>query len=338
MTTKAQITANRTNAQKSTGPKTPQGKAAASQNSIKHGLLARQNVIMSESQEEFDLHRDLLLEELAPATPMESILADRIVSLSWRLKRTETIHTQTFDALDERNDNNPLAHLTKAFLPKPPKRDPALPELDLTLGRLVIKDFSNSRVLNRLLMYERRIESSLYKAMHELQKLKLIKNINTQHEASMNNDLELLPINGSLRGQAESTGATPALSEVEGSEVEGSEVEGNKNMRNEPNLQNAQKNLTSFPTSNYGKLRRRRRPKNEPKTNPISPKTNPICDPTSSKQQYYAAQATTLLCVASYSLEMTPIDSISTRYSGLPNCAPKTELTGGLSIKNGAYF
>ncbi len=46
----------------------------------------------------------------------------------------------------------------------------------------------------------------------------------------------------------------------------------------------------------------------------------------------------TLLSVASYSLEMTPIDSISTRYSGLPNCAPKTELTGGLSIKNGAYF
>ena len=87
MTTKAQITANRTNAQKSTGPRTNQGKAAASQNSVKHGLLARSNVIMSESQEEFDLHRDLLLEELAPATPMESILAERIVSLSWRLAR-----------------------------------------------------------------------------------------------------------------------------------------------------------------------------------------------------------------------------------------------------------
>jgi len=77
MTTKAQTHANRQNAQKSTGPKTPQGKAAASQNSIKHGLLARKNVIMSENQEEFDLHRDLLLEELAPATPMQSMLAER---------------------------------------------------------------------------------------------------------------------------------------------------------------------------------------------------------------------------------------------------------------------
>ncbi len=47
---------------------------------------------------------------------------------------------------------------------------------------------------------------------------------------------------------------------------------------------------------------------------------------------------TALPSAASYSLETTPIDSISTRYSGLPNCAPKTELTGGLSIKNGAYF
>ncbi len=86
---------------------------------------------------------------------MESMLAERVVSLSWRLKRTETIQNQAIDALDERTKNNPLAQLANSFLPKhlqPPKKDPTVPELDLTLGRLVIKDFSNSRVLDRLLM------------------------------------------------------------------------------------------------------------------------------------------------------------------------------------------
>jgi hypothetical protein len=45
MASVAQIQANRSNAQKSTGPRTPQGKATASQNAVKHGLLAEQVVI-----------------------------------------------------------------------------------------------------------------------------------------------------------------------------------------------------------------------------------------------------------------------------------------------------
>ncbi len=40
MTTQAQIEANRKNAQKSTGPKSRQGKDTVSQNAVKHGLCA----------------------------------------------------------------------------------------------------------------------------------------------------------------------------------------------------------------------------------------------------------------------------------------------------------
>jgi hypothetical protein len=39
-TTEAQINANRENAQKSTGPRTAEGKAASSRNGLKHGLRA----------------------------------------------------------------------------------------------------------------------------------------------------------------------------------------------------------------------------------------------------------------------------------------------------------
>ena len=50
MSTEAQIQANRRNCQKSTGPRTPKGKAIVSRNALKHGLLARHNVIFSLSK------------------------------------------------------------------------------------------------------------------------------------------------------------------------------------------------------------------------------------------------------------------------------------------------
>ena len=100
MATKSQILANKLNAQKSTGPRTPEGKAAVSQNALKHGLTAQQTVISSESHSDFELHREQILSELAPVTAMESILAQRIVSLSWRLKRAELIQNQSINALN----------------------------------------------------------------------------------------------------------------------------------------------------------------------------------------------------------------------------------------------
>jgi len=59
MTTETQIITNRRNTLKSTGPRTPKGKAAVSQNAVKHGLSARSAVISSESQADFDLYHGI---------------------------------------------------------------------------------------------------------------------------------------------------------------------------------------------------------------------------------------------------------------------------------------
>ena len=186
MTTEAQILANHRNAQNSTGPRSRQGKAAVSQNAFKHGLLARQTVISSENQADFDLYRDRMLTELAPASPMESMLSERIVILSWRLKRVGRIQNQTIDALNADNTSSPLAKLTKSLLFKNHDQSQDVPSTsaaDLALGRMAIKDFSNARVLDRLLMYERRIEHSLYKTLLELQRLHLIRNLDNPNAA-----------------------------------------------------------------------------------------------------------------------------------------------------------
>jgi hypothetical protein len=184
MTSEAQILANRRNAQKSTGPRTPLGKAAVSQNAVKHGLLARHDVISSESQADFDLYRQRLLDELDPASPMESMLAERVISLSWRLKRIVRIQNQVIDALNADNTSSPLAKLTQSLLLKSSLS--AAGGTNLALGRMAIKDFANARVLDRLLMYERRTENSLYKTLLELQRLNLIRKMNAGSEMPFN--------------------------------------------------------------------------------------------------------------------------------------------------------
>jgi len=189
MSTEAQILANQRNAQKSTGPRTTEGKAAVSQNAVKHGLLTRQDVISSECQADFDLYRQQFLAELAPVSPMESMLAERIVSLSWRLKRVCRIQNQTIDALNAPKTSSPLAKLTKSLLFKGqdrPQEHPSELASHLALGRLAIKDFSNPRVLDRLLMYERRMEHSLYKTLLEFQRLNLIRKLDTGCEMPFN--------------------------------------------------------------------------------------------------------------------------------------------------------
>ena len=60
MATRRQIEANRRNAQRSTGPRTRTGKAAAKLNSLKHGLLAEQPVLPDEDGAAFEaLRREL---------------------------------------------------------------------------------------------------------------------------------------------------------------------------------------------------------------------------------------------------------------------------------------
>jgi len=180
MATEAQIHANRLNGQRSTGPRTPQGKAVVAQNAVKHGLSGRLDVIKGEDQAEFELHREAMLGELAPAGPMESMLAERVVGLSWRLERVERTQNEVFDALLA-DRSSPLAKLVRSLEPKGAGRPEGESDGDddLALGRVALKDFSNSRVLDRLLMYERRIEHSLYKTMAELQRLRLLRELDS---------------------------------------------------------------------------------------------------------------------------------------------------------------
>jgi hypothetical protein len=177
MASAAQVRANRANAKKSTGPRTEAGKEKASRNAVRHGLLAREAVVPGEDPEEFESYRQWMLAELAPAGPVEAVLAERVVGLSWRLRRAERLQNAAFAELDNGTPTPLLeAQLEEWKRLKGSRADKSVAgvvdEDDDGLGRVVVEDFARARVLDRLLLYERRIESSLYRTMAELRRVR----------------------------------------------------------------------------------------------------------------------------------------------------------------------
>jgi hypothetical protein len=85
------LAANQQNARRSTGPRTPEGKARVRHNALKHGLLAKEVIVPLGDEREkravFDHLLDDLCQHYAPVGPIEAMLVDRIAVAYWRLRR-----------------------------------------------------------------------------------------------------------------------------------------------------------------------------------------------------------------------------------------------------------
>ena len=99
MATIAQFTANRDNSQLSTGPRTPDGKAASSRNSFRHGLTAEQIVLSNEDPTQFDELRHQLHAEHVPAGTLEAALVDQVAQNLWRLLRAQRVEREVAEAV-----------------------------------------------------------------------------------------------------------------------------------------------------------------------------------------------------------------------------------------------
>ncbi|MGI8959654.1 MAG: hypothetical protein ACR2IV_07840 [Bryobacteraceae bacterium] len=97
MTTSAQLAANQSNAQRSTGPKTPEGKAISARNNFRHGFSGAFTVLPWESQEEFDMLLGGLRDEHKPSGLTETILVDRMAQAIWLSKRALMLQHVTFN-------------------------------------------------------------------------------------------------------------------------------------------------------------------------------------------------------------------------------------------------
>jgi len=143
MTTERQARANRLNASRSTGPRTVGGKARVALNAIKHGLLSRESLVKGESEVDLLDFGKRLRAQLAPVGELELLLVDRIISNAWRLRRAVGIEAALLNV--KRGDGTVLEDA-----------------LSWKAGR------DRLQLISR---YEATLERSLYKALHELQRL-----------------------------------------------------------------------------------------------------------------------------------------------------------------------
>jgi hypothetical protein len=96
MSSARKAAANRQNALKSTGPKTPDGKAAVRLNALRHGLLSEEILLPGEDEEALRELAEGLRAELQPVGELEGLLVDRITSLLWRLRRLGRVEAGIF--------------------------------------------------------------------------------------------------------------------------------------------------------------------------------------------------------------------------------------------------
>ena len=98
------LAANRLNAQRSTGPKTPDGKRRSSQNAYRSGIFARQLFFNTDAgRKEWEAYEGFaaaMYEHYQPVGIMEEMLVDRVVSAAVRSARVLWFETEAFARKD----------------------------------------------------------------------------------------------------------------------------------------------------------------------------------------------------------------------------------------------
>jgi hypothetical protein len=196
MTSARKAEANRRNALKSTGPNTPEGKAAVRLNALRHGLLTQQILLPGEDEDVLRELDERLRAELQPVGELENLLVDRITAAYWRLRRLGRVEAgifawELYQELAERAEreardyeSSSLEELLAASdtqITDKKKHEEALSRArrmrseqeaeTVTLGRTFARDADGANAFSKLSRYETVIERGLYKALHELQRL-----------------------------------------------------------------------------------------------------------------------------------------------------------------------
>jgi hypothetical protein len=199
MCSERQAAANKLNAQKSTGPKTAEGKNKASQNAVTHGLTSHRPVLDNEDTAEFRKYVNELIDQLDPTNPWEFVFAKRASCQAWRIQRALCYETLALENLvsnvgqaspldkdkvkNKKPNNNTQARSVRVAskrsedgsdgidsnLPVHPNEQDDPKSL---LGQAIVDDFRNHWTLDKLARYETRLENSMIRCLGKFQKVR----------------------------------------------------------------------------------------------------------------------------------------------------------------------
>src|ERR1035438_4360858 len=91
--------ANRQNAQHSTGPKTPEGKAAIRFNALTYGLRIRSTILEDENAADYSQLWNELEADWLPQTRTERCYLETLVTSQWLLKRVAESERRIYDGM-----------------------------------------------------------------------------------------------------------------------------------------------------------------------------------------------------------------------------------------------
>ena len=126
---------NRQNAQHSTGPRTPEGKAISSQNARKHGFsVTRFQLLSNEDPEEYAAFEEEIVAAYDPKSARERLAAIDIAKTRWALRRFDEAEFVLLNACLSNPNQTPGETLAYACITDPNKpQGTDLPSLDLLL-------------------------------------------------------------------------------------------------------------------------------------------------------------------------------------------------------------
>jgi hypothetical protein len=89
------------------GPATQEGKEVVRWNATRHGIRSSAPVVPGvEKKEDWEVHRDGVLESLAPNGHLELVLAERVALLLWRLHRVTRYETESIALIHEKSEDD----------------------------------------------------------------------------------------------------------------------------------------------------------------------------------------------------------------------------------------
>jgi len=148
MTSWKKVLSNRLNAQKSSGPRTQEGKAVSSRNALKHALYARLEALPGEDQAEFRLLLDEFERDWQPVGFQEQQLVEAIALCTLQVRRGLEVEFQLFASGARGCDVEEPLKLAMAF-------QNASTMLDRITRQTTTAERRRSRAIDRLVALQR---------------------------------------------------------------------------------------------------------------------------------------------------------------------------------------
>jgi hypothetical protein len=161
MATQSQIDANRINAQKSSGPRTPEGKANSRRNGLLHGLTAKTCMLDDEDPQGLTDLEGALRDKYDPQDTEEDFLIERMAKARCRYNRIMPLEAAIFNI--------------RLTVDQAPKEVVAALSQEGQRAWAYLRDANGGNALSKLARYETSLLREYDRSRQELEKLQKIR-------------------------------------------------------------------------------------------------------------------------------------------------------------------